>query len=668
MQSFRIFAVLLALSLTSIASAQMEERTTSLGQTAAVRPVYFGAGGAIGVNQHSLDMPVYKGSVLCGEFKSGSGLTPNFHLVYEASPSSWPAELWLSPRLHFRDLSADFSAPAIDNGRVRDPIDSSLVEGSRENRIDATIRQLGLDLFARYNVDKLVYLFGGPTVGILLNKNAMQREVIISPPNGIFDESGTNVREVSSGDIAGASPLQIAVSAGGGIDFPLSPKTLLGAEVAYSFPISKISPESNWNAGQLRFGLHLKFDITPERPQPKLDTFVATPEPRTSTLAATVRILGLDNGREFDAPTIRVEEFVSRDAYPVLNSVFFDNGSSTIPNRYRTTNTTQTIDSAALRGKSVGEVYVHNLDLLGARLRSNPNVTATIEGQQISTETVEIASARAETVASYLSSTWGIDRSRLRTTARVVEPQTTILDEEARKVDIVPSSPEVLDPLVLESITRTMNPPKLRIRTTMQTNGIVDRSTLTLAQGESPLATFNRVLPVTDWPDDPLSFPLEDKELTASLEVSDNLGGRVTATDSRMVQQITVRRKRAEQIADREVERYNLITFEFDKSTLDERSRRIVDQIAQNVTASDAIQVEGYTDVLGEEGHNLELATARANSVREALRTAIGARSATVDINARGVGEKNLVDNTLPEGRQLSRTVQITVTRPIAQR
>src|SRR6476620_3023729 len=71
-------------------------------------PSYYGFGGGLNINQHSLERPVYRGSELCGVFTEGSGLRPEFHLLYETKPAGWP--IWLSPRLIYNGPGGDLTA------------------------------------------------------------------------------------------------------------------------------------------------------------------------------------------------------------------------------------------------------------------------------------------------------------------------------------------------------------------------------------------------------------------------------------------------------------------------------------------------------------------------------------------------------------------------------
>lgn len=132
---FRWIYVILPLALFLLSSERSFAQTDDLD--------YFGLGGGLNINQHSLERQVYRGSVFCGVFTDGSGLKPEFHFLYETKPAGWP--IWLSPRLIYNNLGGDLTTDATDTGRIRNPVDSSLISSRREHRIAASIPALGLE-------------------------------------------------------------------------------------------------------------------------------------------------------------------------------------------------------------------------------------------------------------------------------------------------------------------------------------------------------------------------------------------------------------------------------------------------------------------------------------------------------------------------------------------
>jgi outer membrane protein OmpA-like peptidoglycan-associated protein len=624
---------------------------------------YFGLGGAININQHSLERQVYRGSELCGVFTDGSGLKPSFHFLYETKPAGWG--LWLSPRLVFNNLGGDLTTAATDSGRIRNPIDSSLISSQREHRIDAAIPVIGLELFAKYKFDKTFFAFGGPTVSFLLSPSGEQQEVITQPSTGFFDETGTSTRVTRANAIEDASAIHAAIGIGIGADIPVAFRWTVTPEISAHIPLTKIVANDNWRVTQYRFGLTVKLDNSP-KPIPSL-------QPIGNQIAGSIELLGLERNadgtvREVETPTIRVEEFVSREALPVLNSVFFETNSATIPSRY---SRTSTLDSNVFRGRDALAAHHRLLEIVGSRMRSNPQATLTLNGIQTSDEAIQatlLAQSRAQAVADYLVSNWAIDRARINITVETrPSPADEQLREETQKVDLVPSDLAILDPFIVQDITRTMNPPGVRVKTDLASNDPIRSSNVTIGQKGGFNVNLGDQQPVYDWfSNENSGFPTTEMPLVATLSASTGKAS-FEAHDSAQVQQITIRKKRAERIADLEIERYNLITFEFDKASLDARADRIMMTISSEATSRDNIEIAGYTDLLGDQAHNDRLASDRATSVATALRNELQSKAPGAQIASRGEGESDLYDNRLPEGRQLSRTVRITIKRPIGE-
>jgi outer membrane protein OmpA-like peptidoglycan-associated protein len=121
-------------------------------------------------------------------------------------------------------------------------------------------------------------------------------------------------------------------------------------------------------------------------------------------------------------------------------------------------------------------------------------------------------------------------------------------------------------------------------------------------------------------------------------------------------------RKKTENLADKTVDKYSLILFDFDDSELTTENISVLEQmVLPNIRSVSKVNIIGYSDRIGNDEYNLKLSRERAEAVRTFLQTR--AKEATYSVN--GVGEATEVfPNSIPLGRQLSRTVQVIVETP----
>jgi len=111
------------------------------------------------------------------------------------------------------------------------------------------------------------------------------------------------------------------------------------------------------------------------------------------------------------------------------------------------------------------------------------------------------------------------------------------------------------------------------------------------------------------------------------------------------------------------IARFSLILFDFGKADLDSRNVNIVDQIVTRIQPTSIVVVNGYADSLGGAAYNLELSQRRAQATADLI---VKRCPFPVRPSAIGRGSSNLYGaNDTPEGRYLSRTVEVIVRTPI---
>ena len=103
------------------------------------------------------------------------------------------------------------------------------------------------------------------------------------------------------------------------------------------------------------------------------------------------------------------------------------------------------------------------------------------------------------------------------------------------------------------------------------------------------------------------------------------------------------------------------IKFGSDTAYIEPASAGVLELVAERLRENPDVKVriEGYTDELASEAHNLELSRERAESVKRIL---VGFGIAADRLDAVGLGETNpIASNDTPEGRALNRRVELDV-------
>lgn len=254
------------------------------------------------------------------------------------------------------------------------------------------------------------YLFGGPRLAFSMNKSYTYQQ----RANAAFPEQ--QEEPALGGEFDNVHKSLISLQIGAGYDIPMSSQDNKTQFVVSPFislhPGLGQSPRSieTWTLTTLRAGAALKFGKGTRIESDKAN--VAEPE-----VVFTVH----------SPKNIPVERRV-RETFPLRNYVFFDIGSTQVPERYVLLRKDQVSDFKEdqlevfapkhLSGRSERGmvVYYNVLNILGDRMGKNPDATITLVGSSESGP--EDARILAETVSTYLTDIFGVNASRITTEGR----------------------------------------------------------------------------------------------------------------------------------------------------------------------------------------------------------------------------------------------------------
>ena len=685
---------------------------------AAQEDVSLGVLGLYGLNTHRADFRALPGVPnCCPAFGDGTGAGASFGVVGRmALAEPFRAEV----RLGYTDLSGTLL-------RQEQTIVSGNRPGVFEHRVDATLRSLtieptiGADLFAGLT------LFIGSRLEVGAISRFDQRETILQPSRGTFPNGRRTQNERVNAEIPNATALGLSLTGGLQWELPMDEgeTVKLVPEVSYAYALTSVVSGLKWNVDQLRIGASIVWwpwrtvvpvfdderilveqrlnfidtvivDVAPRlaRFSPGVDLITESTEENDSQIVVTRTLRRTDTllrarrsaieasisavvrdgqGAEANGSGFNVEEVSSTILTPLLGYVFFEEGASTIPSRYRQLTPGQT---AVFRETTVNDqdklaTYYHVLNILGSRLRQNPGTAITLVGcnADIAAETgnVKLSKARAKSVRDYLRSAWFIASDRIQIQGRglpekAANSQTTDGAQENRRVEIQSDDPSILAPVITRDTVLVVSPSTLELRCQVTSDRAVEKWGVELRQGETVLKTFSGsgAMPLSFECDMQQTLRTSSQEpITYTLTVIDEDGNRVERGGRLDVRVLTVATKRREKMADKEVDRFSLILFEIRSSELSRTNESIIGLIKPYIRPNSTIQLTGLTDRSGVASQNQSLAEQRARSAARAL-------GVTERAVVAGVGNAVTYAPELPEGRLYTRTVDIVIETPVA--
>lgn len=383
-----------------------------------------------------------------------------------------------------------------------------------------------------------------------------------------------------------------------------------------------------------------------------------------------------------------MEQFQTWDLYPLLNYVFFDLGSSKIPDRYILFKSAddkfkKSFTDTTIRGGTL-EKYYHILNIYGFRLTQYPDAKIEIvgcnDGKTADEKKPNLSRDRAQAVYNYFRDIWGIDEKRMKITVRNQPAVVSNLNDslgivENRRVEILCNDWNIMKP-VFDKDPKTFPQPEF-MQFTMK-NGIEDALVkarrIEVKRGGAEWKTLRDVgitenIYQWDWKNSDDEYPKDEVPFTARLIIT-TTNDKECASDPIVfpVMQVSTEQKKVDILKgakDSTLERYSLILFPFDRSDAGPINERIMREYVYNrVLPTSLVEVVGHTDVVGLYEHNQRLSERRATTVYNGIMQQTKGKVGS--IMKRGVGEDEpLYNNSLPEGRFYNRTVQVIIKTPV---
>lgn len=624
-------------------AAIMVTALTSTAQT--TPPPSIGLHGGLNLNFHSPSFPTPNPAPPLPTFGSGSmGLGGALGLAFSYPLST---DIALGARVAYNNLSGKLESTT----------------GIKDTR-DASIAHLEISPVFQWSnaISNNLYLLAGVEIGVPLKTTYTQT----------IDTNGVTSTPVNNGGISDALS-RVALLAGLGYDINLN-GFHIQPEATFRFPFTKVSSSAafdTWNIPQARIGVNLMFDLGSSTKEEKKEADLTTPfvEPVLRRVIAFT-----PQGDTTDVRQVKVEDIQYSELYPLVPYVFFaKEGKKTdslliLPTKRETGD----VPDGYTTLKDAMSVNYSILDVVCARMKKYENAKLSIIGTndgktEIKSKT--LAKERADQVRDYLVNC-GISADRLSTSARDLPEKASSSNvpegqAENRRVELRSDTPEILEPVVSkQELERIAEPDLLEFLPEAKTSDPITSWRLELSQAGRPLREISglgNIKPMR-WAIRPSELSDKQVPIDYVYTVENSRGAKKTYTGSLPVDYLSSLRKKQEKLADRTVDKFSLILFDFDSDVLTPDNQRILEQkVLSAVKYNSVVKIIGYTDRIGDDKYNKQLSLRRANAVMEALK----AKMPGVKFEAYGLGEtKELFDNEQALGRQLSRTVQIMVETP----
>jgi outer membrane protein OmpA-like peptidoglycan-associated protein len=509
------------------------------------------------------------------------------------------------------------------------------------------------------------YIFGGPTVCINIKRDF------------IYTQQGNPGFRVI-GTWSDMRSVLFAGQVGMGLDIPLtSPYAAtqihLAPFVSYLPDVQGPRTVEKWDVYTVRVGASLKFgwgDVI---------SYAAAPRPVVAErdVQFTIR-----------APKAVPAKRRVRETFPLRNYVFFDEGSTEIPNRYVALTKGQAasfkeeqlqeVQPINMTGRSLRQmtVYYNILNILGDRMKRSPGTAISLSGA--SENGPEHGKARAETIKRYLVDVFGIEGSRITTEGRdkpripSEQPGGTkelaFLRAGDRRVDIETNSPEML--IQVGGGPHYMLKP---VQIIAVVEDPLDSHVLFNVVGaKEALSSWS--LEITDDQGKVQRFGPSTRE-RETIPGNTILGGRSQGDYKVVMLGQTkggkfVRKESSVHLVRRdepikEAVRFSIL-FDFDQSkTIASYEKFLTDIVTPLIPDNGTVVIHGHTDIIGEEEYNDNLSHDRAQDAQSIIERAVsnsGKRGVT--FAALWFGEDLQYapfDNNLPEERFYNRTVIIDI-------
>lgn len=521
------------------------------------------------------------------------------------------------------------------------------------------------------------YVYAGPRFAFNMSKSFVYQLGI----NPAYPNQATSP-EVS-GDLSDVNKSLVSMQIGAGYDIPISSnnqKTQFTLSPYASFhPYFGQDPRmiETLNITTIRAGVVLKFGQGREIPQAVKPVEIIEP----------IKVVVIDEPKvkfTIDSPKNATADRLVSEEFPLLNSVFFNIGSTEISNRYKLLKKDEVRSfrkdqfemaksvNKAGRSERQMKVYYNVINILGNRMLQNPSTNVSLVG--LSNIGPQDGRLMAESVKTYLVGVFGISSLRINTRGQYTPSKTVgntkdleLLRERDRRVSIESGSPILLNEFRNDP-NDGLKPLEIKASQEAPTSSYI---TFDVKGANEAFTSWS--LQITDFEGVSQNFGPYTEE-SVSIPSASILGTRavgnfkVKMTGKTKAGNTIVKETTSQMTlwAPTEIEKgmtFSII-FEFAKSkTTPTYEKYLTDVVSPMIPKNGKVIIQGHADIIGDEVYNQKISMERCLEVKRIIEKSLFKLDRNdVEFELLGFGEDENAapfKNKFPEERSYNRTVII---------
>lgn len=494
----------------------------------------------------------------------------------------------------------------------------------------------------------------GPRISLPLTARFVQRESVVSPENATFIVNGQLLQErvIADAPLTARSAALLGLTAGVESLLSVSERISIVPAVSVDYSFVNVLTDASWSILGVRAELGIRFSAGRRPAPPASEPPPPPPPPPPAVVVDAAPMISLslpqfdgviETGNQLQAST------------PIVNAVFFDSASVTIPTWYRTSRDGSIVSADA--------VAAHEwvLPRLAGIMMANPQARMTIEGASGDAvpQAEDVGKQRAVAVREALVA-MGVPSQRIAVRGRAQPRVTSNTEfaggrEENRRADILVENAPLQEWVSTARFTQ--------VRGDLTVQGVRSGGA---ASDVATAKTYIRVTGPTVTADTTLSGArfaarIPVRQVVEPSSVALPITCRVSSVGAASQRDTTIT------LADlprREIELRTddfqaVLRFEYNSAELTPDIKGLLSQLSARLPEGSTITIQGSADALGTQARNRELSQQRAQNTEQFIRSVSGNR-----LNIVVSGDATPFSDATPHGRFLNRSIRLTVSTP----